>query len=77
MSHGCCADKACTALTCMALPSGKTCGDCMHIRHCTAFYAHSPADTYCDFFPRRFAAAPPPAIPAPVDTRVQIGPLDV
>lgn len=53
-SHGCCADKACTSKTCMELPEGKTCGDCVNFRHCTAFYAHTSADTYCDFFPRRF-----------------------
>lgn len=28
--HGCCADKACSDTTCMELPSGKTCGDCVH-----------------------------------------------
>ena len=52
--HGCCADKACTEKTCMELPASKTCGDCKHFRHCEAFYGHNPADTYCDFFPRRF-----------------------
>lgn len=53
--HGCCADKACTDQTCMELPVGKTCGDCRHFNHCTAFYAHKASDTYCDFYPRRFA----------------------
>lgn len=57
-THGCCADKACTDKTCMELPEGKTCGDCANVRHCVAFYAHTPADTYCDFFPRRFQAKP-------------------
>lgn len=52
--HGCCADKACTDATCMELPAGKTCGDCIHMRHCAGFYGHTQADTYCDFFPRRF-----------------------
>jgi hypothetical protein len=52
--HGCCADKACNDKTCMALPEGKTCGDCVHVRHCIAFYAHTESDTYCNFFPRRF-----------------------
>jgi len=55
-THGCCADKACNDKTCMELPAGKTCGDCIHFRHCAAFYAHTAADTYCDFYPRRFAA---------------------
>ena len=53
---GCCADKACTMATCMALPVDATCGDCNHFKHCAAFYAHKADDTYCDFFPRRFAA---------------------
>lgn len=53
--HGCCADKACNDRTCMELPADKTCGDCKHFRHCEAFYAHKATDTYCDFFPRRFA----------------------
>lgn len=53
-THGCCADKACSDKTCMELPAGKTCGDCAHVRHCIAFYAHTETDTYCDFFPRRF-----------------------
>lgn len=52
--HGCCVDVACSAGTCMQLPAGKTCGGCIYFRHCAAFYAHASADTYCDFFPRRF-----------------------
>lgn len=54
MSHGCCADKACTDQTCMELPAGKTCGNCVNFRHCQAFYAHAATDTYCDFLTRRF-----------------------
>lgn len=73
MSHGCCADKACTHETCMQLPTGKTCGDCVHLKHCSAFYAHTPVDSYCDFFPRRFVQAPPP----PPPPRVQVAPFDV
>lgn len=72
MTHGCCADKACTDKTCMQLPPGTTCGDCAHFRHCAGFYAHQAQDAYCDFFPRRFRPKQPPA-----DTRIQIGPLDV
>lgn len=53
-TYGCCADKACNEKTCMQLPAGKTCGNCAHIKHCVAFYAHSTTDTYCDFYPRRF-----------------------
>jgi hypothetical protein len=54
-THGCCADKACNDKTCMELPAGTTCADCRNFKHCAAFYAHQPTDTYCDFFPRRFA----------------------
>lgn len=57
-SHGCCADKACNTNTCMELPSGKTCGHCVHERRCCAIYGHTPSDTYCDWFPRRFAEKP-------------------
>lgn len=32
-----------------------TCVDCRNFNHCAAFYDHKPWDTYCDFFPRRFA----------------------
>lgn len=67
--HGCCADKACTDKTCMELPKGKTCGDCYAFRHCAAFYAHTPTDTYCDFYPRRFKDRPEIAqTPAPGNT---------
>lgn len=53
-THGCCADKACNDTTCMQLPAGNTCSDCINFFHCEVFYAHKPGDTYCDFFPRRF-----------------------
>lgn len=59
--HGCCADKACNDKTCMELPSGKTCGNCVHERRCCAMFGHTPTDTYCDFFPRRFAEKNAPA----------------
>lgn len=56
--HGCCVDKAygkgCTPETCMQLPEGKTCGDCVHIARCKAIFGHVETDTYCDFFPRWF-----------------------
>lgn len=48
MKHGCCIDKECTQETCMELPSGKTCGDCVHIKKCSAMFGHKPKDTYCD-----------------------------
>jgi hypothetical protein len=52
--HGCCADKACNGRTCMELPAGKTCGHCAHVYRCCTIFGHKPADTYCDWFPRRF-----------------------
>lgn len=55
--HGCCVDKACTDRTCMALPQGKTCGDCVHERRCCLIFGHTPTDTYCGWFPRRFHEA--------------------
>ena len=54
VKHGCCTDKACTPDTCMELPAGKTCGDCIHTYRCVAIFGHTAADTYCDWFPRRF-----------------------
>jgi hypothetical protein len=53
-NHGCCADKACTEKTCMQLPQGKKCGDCVHAYRCSMMFGHGNMDTYCDWFPRRF-----------------------
>ena len=63
MSAGCCADKSCKPSTCMDLPDGKTCGDCVHIARCKAMFGHTETDTTCDWFPRRFhlPIATPPA----------------
>jgi hypothetical protein len=44
----------------MALPEGKTCGHCVHEYRCCTMFGHKPQDTYCDWFPRRFRAAPTP-----------------
>lgn len=41
----------------MRLPSGVTCGQCVHIRRCKAIYGHVETDTYCDWSPSRFHAA--------------------
>ena len=38
----------------MALPDGKTCGDCNHIRRCKAMFGHTEADTSCDWHPSRY-----------------------
>lgn len=37
----------------MRLPSGITCGDCVHIRRCKAIFGHVETDTYCDWSPSR------------------------
>lgn len=39
----------------MRLPSGKTCGDCFHIRRCKMIYGHTEVDAYCDWSPSRFS----------------------
>jgi hypothetical protein len=41
----------------MRLPTGVTCGDCVHIYRCKAMFGHVEADTYCDWSPSRFIAA--------------------
>lgn len=38
----------------MRLPEGKTCGDCAHIRRCSAFGFSSAVNMSCDFHPSRF-----------------------
>ncbi|MEI7174800.1 hypothetical protein [Pectobacterium carotovorum] len=37
----------------MRLPTGKSCGDCVHIRRCKAIFGHVETDTYCDWSPSR------------------------
>lgn len=54
MSYNCCHEDRCDTDTCMELPGGKTCGDCIHIERCCVMFGHVPEDTNCDFFPRRF-----------------------
>lgn len=51
-------DGRCTSHTCMNLPDGVTCGDCIHIKRCSAIFGHEPEDRYCDWFPRRFQQLP-------------------
>lgn len=43
----------------MNLPEGKTCGNCVHCRRCTAMFGHIPADESCDWSPSRFREAVP------------------
>lgn len=57
--NGCCVDKVCTKDTCMQLPDGLHCGDCVHISRCKAIFGHVETDTCCDWFPRRFHRAYP------------------
>jgi hypothetical protein len=40
----------------MELPAGLTCGHCVHVRRCCTMFGHTPTDTYCDWFPRRFVS---------------------
>ncbi len=58
---GCCVDRqygsprGCKPATCMGIPDGKTCADCVHVQRCEAFgFTSSTANGYCSFFPRRF-----------------------
>lgn len=57
---GCCDDRragsprGCTEASCMKLPSGITCSSCVHEYRCTSIFGAKPADTVCQFFPRRF-----------------------
>lgn len=53
---GCCVDGSCDSKTCMDLPEGKTCGDCVYVKRCVSMFGHTITDTYCDWFPRRFRA---------------------
>lgn len=48
---------ALAALAGMALPTGKTCGDCQHWPRCKALIQdRDPGETSCDFSPSRFRA---------------------
>jgi hypothetical protein len=56
---GCCADKACKQETCMKLPPGVTCATCAHFQRCVAIFGCKADGNVCDWFPRRYRAAPP------------------
>ena len=38
----------------MALPSGKTCSDCLHVAKCVSLFGQSAEDTRCQWFPIRW-----------------------
>lgn len=45
----------CTTETCMMLPDGKTCSDCVTFNQCLAFGSTtSKKENVCNFFPIRF-----------------------
>jgi hypothetical protein len=44
-----------------ALPAGKTCADCAHVRQCRALFAVEGSETWCDFIPSRFRPVPEPS----------------
>lgn len=57
---GCCIDRRtdapnpCTNYSCMRLPKGKTCNDCVHLERCMLIFGAKPLDQTCNFFPRKF-----------------------
>jgi hypothetical protein len=57
-AHGCCMDrrygKGCADDTCMSLPTGKVCADCVHVKTCVAVFGHNAEWIHCQWFPRRF-----------------------
>jgi hypothetical protein len=64
----------CTETTCMELPTGETCGSCVHVRRCTTMFGADPSDTSCGFYPRRFRKSPAVEAnngPASVDPAVE------
>jgi len=58
MKHGCCVDGTCNVDTCMELPTGKTCGDCIRFLKCKGFLGLTGNETSCDWFPRMFREKP-------------------
>ena len=39
----------------MRLPTGKTCGDCLHFYHCRRLFNCPGGSASCDWAPSRFA----------------------
>ena len=66
MRYNCCADQTCDTHSCMTLPTGASCADCKHSVNCAAAFSKEPADTSCNFFPRRFAPNILPVEPRPM-----------
>lgn len=68
LTPGCCVDRACQPHTCMALPAGKTCADCVHVERCVTMFGIKPESAICDFYPRRYQTTCPvcgiPVMPA-------------
>ena len=54
MKHGCCVDRSCNPETCMSLPRGETCGNCVSFMICSKLVGPQFSNDFCDWFPRRF-----------------------
>ncbi len=50
----CCLDEECTPSTCMKLPEGKTCKDCLDWDICKLLFRIHKDKCNCDFFPTKF-----------------------
>lgn len=48
------ARSACNEQTCMQLPDGLTCSQCVHIERCCKIYGQKADANHCQWFPRRF-----------------------
>lgn len=51
---GCGIEGSCTEKTCMVLPDGAKCSDCVHVLRCVTLFGAQLSSTRCDFYPRRF-----------------------
>jgi hypothetical protein len=58
IAKGCCVDRpygtGCSDATCMNLPDGKTCADCIHVTTCVRNFGHHAHWVHCQWYPRRF-----------------------
>jgi hypothetical protein len=48
------AGEAAKVFETLDLPTGKTCGDCVHFARCAGIFGRQHVETFCDFFPIRF-----------------------